>query len=403
MATARSGLGTVVGPVVAVAVLCAGVAGIRWIWLHQGSIWSALGESIDSAVTSSRSGSGTNGLDSGSSAGQPPFPPPSHADLAVQSAPGKSLEPKSASETGFVRFDTSELRQLEIPENASLRAFLESSPAWPQPSTAPVARRWTWSDDRNALLYNGACEAEYIDPDITPMSQSVTAPIDIDLIQRMEQHFGYRGSWLSRSWFTHDPSLVKAQRSLEARLRGALQQHGIELKDGMIGADHEEILRRSLPPLKPLAERIVREWKPFSNGPMHDQRIEAITSFVQRAIPYVAVGPLPDGKERGGLRLPGTTLLEGGDCDCKSLLLATLLRATHPRLPIILVSTFEASGEPHMLIGVGVPATGCAKTVSWQGVTYTYIESTDGFGVGNLTYTIERSRIYKVEEIPFIE
>jgi hypothetical protein len=390
-------MATVLGPMIAVVALIAALGGLVWLWRNQRSVWSSVGAQVESLREPPTRSGNPAVQDASSLSVQPQLAKPSTAPRFPKTAPdlAASLNILSAP------FDATELEQLAIPQNRSMRVFLESSQTWPEVAGLPVETHWTWMDDRNTLLYNEQCAAAHFDPTIAPMAQSVTAFADVELMQRMELHFGHLPEWISRSWFDHEPRFVQAARSLDARLLEALRRHGVLYKDGVIGPHREEILRRSVPLLRQLAEKIVLEWKPFSNGPMYDQEVEAITSFVQRAIPYRSVSPLPDGKERGGLRLPGTTLMVGGDCDSKSLLLATLLRAKNPTVPIILVDVYDDSGEPHTLIGIELPPLECSQTLPWQGRTYVYIESTSGFGIGSMPKPIARSQVYAVENVPF--
>jgi hypothetical protein len=313
---------------------------------------------------------------------------------------GSGSGERSAGAHGFTE---SELEQLSLSENRAMERFLRAEHAWPTSSGSHATRRWNWTDDRNALLYDGECEAEYIDPDIAPSRQRVTAKFDVDLVEQLESHFGYHPDWIRRSYYLHDDRLRAASRSIESRLTQALRAHGIELKEDVIGPHREEIIRLSVPLLRPLAVAIVDQWRDFSNGPMYDRRAEALTSFVQRAIPYELISQLPDGKDRGDLRLPGSTLLHGGDCDSKSLLLATLLRCVQPELPIIMIDMLDGSGVDHTILGAALPAHRCAETLDWNGVTYTLIESTNGFGIGTLPESVTHSQLTDVTIVPSVE
>ena len=88
--------------------------------------------------------------------------------------------------------------------------------------------------------------------------------------------------------------------------------------------------------------------------------MEALAGYVQAAVPYRTIkGPqddlVQDGNQRCGLRTPVATLMAGGDCDSKSLLLASLLRAVDPRIPVALVHCMSGD-TPHMILAVGCDA-----------------------------------------------
>ena len=365
------------------------VIGIGMLWVKQGDVWRAI------APTSE-----------GSDIASPPRSPLPNRSTVGQTAGSPSRDPKPVIVTLPTLSTTLtrvEQQQLAILENAGLRSFLQRTHAWPESRGATVREHWTWEDDRNALLYEGKCDAAYIDPNISPKVQRVEVLLDTELFERLEQHFGYRDEWLQRSWFTHEYQLVEASKAIEARLAEALRQRGIKLDGEMIGPDRDEIVRQSVPLLRPLAQAIVKAWRPIWNGPVHDQRYEALTSFVQRAIPYASVKPRGDGIERCELHLPSTTVLHGGDCDSKSILLATLLRAIEPRLPIVLIDIKDAEGDYHTLLGVALPQRTCAETHKWNGLSYTLIESTNGFGIGRLPDSDRTDRVTSIDVVPVVE
>lgn len=105
----------------------------------------------------------------------------------------------------------------------------------------------------------------------------------------------------------------------------------------------------------------------------HRGRIEFAAAFVQEAIPYI--------EEEGEYpRYPVETLVDGGDCEDKSILLAAILRAMGYRVALLF---FE--GNPgHMAVGVECP--NCWGTYYLKdGVRYFYLETTSpGWSIGEV-------------------
>lgn len=102
-------------------------------------------------------------------------------------------------------------------------------------------------------------------------------------------------------------------------------------------------------------------------------RIEFVAGLVQEAIPYVSEeGEYP--------KYPVETLIEGGDCEDKSILLASLLRAMGYRSALLLFR-----GNPgHMAVGVEC-SDGWGSYYLKDGVKYFYLESTNsGWKVGQI-------------------
>ncbi|KUK31612.1 MAG: Copper amine oxidase-like domain-containing protein [Thermoanaerobacterales bacterium 50_218] len=103
------------------------------------------------------------------------------------------------------------------------------------------------------------------------------------------------------------------------------------------------------------------------------ERIEFAAAFVQGAIPYVSEeGEYP--------RYPVETLVDGGDCEDKSILLAAILRAMGYRTALLVFD-----GDPgHMAVGVECPDC-WGSYYQKDGVKYFYLETTDfGWSIGKV-------------------
>lgn len=309
-------------------------------------------------------------------------------------------KPRSSAPQRPPRGEWSDAELTQLALNPEMRAFLERTHAWPADSASRSTRSFAWSDDRNALVYEG-CETRYIDPKTAPQRLRITVDLDVDRMQRMQAHFGYSDGVLGSSFYTHTEELRSARETLTRRTQLALLGHGVrwkpsrrESENGLIGPDPRELVGAFAELVRPLAEQLVRDCRPECKGPHCDLGVEALTSFVQRAIPYTSVPPDRDGVERGGLRTPGATLLYGGDCDSKSLLLATLIRSVRPEVGLLFIGV-NLDGEPHGMLGIAIDAPDCAKRIQHDGADFVLIESTSGFGIGYVSDDFRESEIYE--------
>lgn len=108
------------------------------------------------------------------------------------------------------------------------------------------------------------------------------------------------------------------------------------------------------------------------------ERIEFAAAFVQEAIPYISEeGEYP--------RYSVETLVDGGDCEDKSILLAAILRAMGYRTALLLFR-----GNPgHMAVGVECPDC-WGSYYQKDGVKYFYLETTKpGWSVGEIPLELQ--------------
>lgn len=278
-------------------------------------------------------------------------------------------------------------------QGARLSAFLALDHTLVLPRPRPEPYDWSWEDDSMQIAFDG-CKPVARDPLVPKAKLSVKAPIDFDTLGAIEEHFGF------------DPADVfelqnsigeETEYTLSSHLGpdvvAALAKRGVIVDENSIRPDYPWIVEQTSRHLKPLAQAIVGEWKrsmPAStpsasprpgNIIRSSDTIEALTSFVQRALPYQSIPNLPGQRERCGVRTPGPSLKLGSDCDSKALLLAALLRSLDSQIPIVLVS-LKVGERPHMLIGVGVGARECDSILDHRGKRYVLIEVTSALGVG---------------------
>ena len=276
---------------------------------------------------------------------------------------------------------------------AALLEFLKSDHAIVLPRPRPEMNSWSWEDDSVQLVFEG-CKPIARDPLVPKAKLSVNAPVDFDTLGAVEAHFGFD----PRSVFVLQTSAEgDTEYSLSTHLGddvvSALAKHGVLVDDSTIRADFVWLVAQTAPHLRPLAQAVIEEWARSMPAPKSsatprpgnivraDSAIEALTSFVQRAVPYESIPSKMGDFERCGVRTPGPTLKRGADCDSKALLLAAMIRSVNDRVPLVLVS-LTVAGRPHMLLGVGVPARDCDAILDYRGRRYVLIEVTSALGVG---------------------
>jgi len=169
---------------------------------------------------------------------------------------------------------------------------------------------------------------------------------------------------------TYMSAYRKAQRNLSRiqieylKLQQSYQTAAYrQMLDGYVPyvAENSELVRS-------LAEAIAEKAPRTPRG-----EIEFAACFVQEAIPYRS--------EKGEYpRYPVETLVDGGDCEDKSVLLAAVLRAMGYRTALLLFN----DNPGHM--AVGVECAGCPGSYYQKdGVNYFYLESTHpGWSVGEI-------------------
>jgi hypothetical protein len=271
--------------------------------------------------------------------------------------------------------------------------FLDISHALVIPPPAPEMREWTWDDDSTQILFDG-CKPIARDPLVPKARLSVKAPVDFGALAAVEDHFGFQPDDI----FALQASIgEEVEYTLPSRLGddvvAALTLHGIEVTDTLIRPDYAWIVAQTAAHLRSLAEAIVAEWRASMPAPAAGDTakpgnivrlkdtVEALTSFVQRAVPYESIATTPGARERCGVRTPGPALNQGADCDSKALLLAALIRSIDATTPIVLIS-LQVGGRPHMIIGVGIEGRPCDAILDYRGRRYVLIEVTSALGVG---------------------
>ena len=274
-----------------------------------------------------------------------------------------------------------------------LAGFLDMDHTLILPRPRPEMHEWSWEDDSTQIVFDG-CKAVARDPLVPRIKLTVRAPVDHDTLGAVEEHFGFDPADVFdvQNAIGEDVDYTLANH-LGPDVVAALAKRGILVDDDSIRPDYPWIVEHTARHLKPLAEAVIEEWKrtmPPSkatdtprpgNIVRSTSTLEALTSFVQRALPYQSIPTIRGERERCGVRTPGPSLKLGSDCDSKALLLAALLRSVDAQIPIVLVS-LTVGDRPHMLIGVGAPPRSCDAILDHRGRRYVLVEVTSALGVG---------------------
>lgn len=254
-------------------------------------------------------------------------------------------------------------RSLGLPANAGFRAWLEASHSLRLPA----------SSVKSVSL------SEWRLPDGSIANADLR--VDVAAGSAIERHFGIPDSAFPSAFLGGD----EVRLALEELTRPLARMHGVTFDDRTISIDHPWIVDVSIPVVRPVARSLLAAAAPAAGS---RQALEVLASFVQTAVPYRRLlsgdGAVDsDGHRRLGLRTPVETLLDGGDCDSKSLLLAALIRSIDPGIPVALVSCM-GDDVPHMMIAVGCESREGDAEVSVDGIAHVIVETTAAFPVGRL-------------------
>ena len=262
----------------------------------------------------------------------------------------------------------------------------------PSPELKPLNFH-KWSDNSNCVKDRFGDSPESI-PGTQPNNYTLpdATRVDYALAIQIEKHFGYPNQ------LAHSTSVFSTETLalLQKADRFAHSMHGWALSNSNLYIDNSWVIRVSAPALKNIALSILRTYHPKkeSSGEKLNPReiVEGLTSYVQNAIPYRLISDLPDDKYRGEYRTPLLTLIQGGDCDSKSMLLAALIRSVYPTLPIALVHI--ECGEPHAILGVsGISTDSDVSCTEIKGTQHVLIESTSDWDIGHLSPDCEMDTI----------
>lgn len=245
----------------------------------------------------------------------------------------------------------------------------------------------TWTDHSNCIEKRLGSTVFYKEGE-KPKQFTISAQLNVSAAKSIELHFGIPQDLFTAPILSSDKFL-----DFERLRKQSAIMHGIYLGDSHYSIYCLWHLLACVKDLKPISESIVSAYtgKPHKNANEREV-INALTSYVQNAIPYRRIGDLSDGKERWGYRTPLMTILKGGDCDSKSMLLICMVRSLLPKIKIAFI--YIDMDGPHAMLGVMIDKLGEEKTTVINGETYVLIESTAPDGdIGNISDKCDRSSI----------
>lgn len=288
---------------------------------------------------------------------------------------------------------------LAIEGNESFRAWLEKPcERLAIPRAANVALTLEWGDDHDSIdVVNGV----RYQSDRPVAKFRINRQIDGALAEAIERQFGRPSGYMPPAsvYFAHDNSRALLHAAQATKMAEIEQAHGFADGGSTLKVDYQFLVHHSMNECQKVAEGVVRAvcQIPVLRATPRE-RVEAITSFVQNAIPYTPnvedeqIARFQDGTNRFGIRPPLSTLIRGGDCDSKSLLLLTMIRALDPNVPLAIIHVNESdfprdpsSDANHVIAGVAIAPKPGERTLRQGNVTYVLIESTHDWDVGRLS------------------
>lgn len=319
------------------------------------------------------------------------------------------------------------------PRNAAFDDWVARARMFEAPPRHLVRYGWRWEDHSSRIVrFEG--DRAVVDRNRAPTTYEIEVPIDVSLAEELEAHFGFPRHALA-FWYRSPEELLERldaqQYALEAcgmrfvpadgstgelnmprtgagtRERGGAD--GPDRRTGSIGPDYQYLLDHSREGLRPVAQEILRKAKAAGARDLRSQ-LAALASFVQH-IPYEIPPKLADGKERAGLRTPMATLIWGGDCDSKSLLLAGLVRSVNLCDATLVHVDNVPDGAPrpagaraddavgHMIAGFGVPARPEDFTIDQGRQRFVLVETTSDWRIGRISAKVARSVISRTDSL----
>ncbi len=240
----------------------------------------------------------------------------------------------------------------------------------------------------------------------------IVASIDAAYAEALDRQFGtppYRTA--PKTWhYDGDRSGAVVSEALNRKHASIMSAHGLREIDRTIGPDYDWIVARSIDACRPIAEAIVVAvtGRPPAEVPARD-RVDALASYVQNAVPYrtdseeVRRRIHGDSRERFGVMTPLMALLHGGDCDSKALLLATLIRSLDREvsLAVLKVPSMPNDGTmpvDHAVLGVGIAPKAGERTLKSPSGELVLVETTSDWGIGELPKDLDLSRL-EIDEV----
>jgi hypothetical protein len=235
--------------------------------------------------------------------------------------------------------------------------------------------------DRNQ---GGRCDSKEDQDHYQTSCRPLKIDLDLDLnaVDQEISAFGLPRSWQRYSYRSADELRKKEQRLTErAASVGFINTN--QPPPGTLEIDYAWMVEQSISDTRPVVEEILEYAKNQGRNDLYEL-IELLTSFVQDGVFYQIpemnrTGPSGETILIGGVQMPMETLSLGwGDCDTKSVLLASMLANAGN------VGTIMVVGNGHAFLGFrGIPRRG-QRYVEVNGVNYILVETTTPWRIGDI-------------------
>lgn len=274
---------------------------------------------------------------------------------------------------------------LAIPANEPWRRWAER----PHELRLPTARmeivpfrEWT---DPSACVDHWEGDRRVLRRGCTPPQLQVRCSVDSAAAEAIQRHYGIPSAAV---WAT---SRSGSRAAIDRYIAESAKSHGVEVGDRgdryVWRYDPTWLVRVSAPLVRDFSDAVVRVATGRRAAAVGDRElVEVLAGYVQAAVPYRKIDDERAGHYQGGLRTPLMTLLRGGDCDSKCLLLATLIRSQRPGIPIEIIGVrggADSDRNDHAVLAVGIdPRDSEWKRNMTCGRRGVLIETTGAWGVG---------------------
>jgi hypothetical protein len=252
-----------------------------------------------------------------------------------------------------------------------------------KPQTSSADRlSFAWQDINTRKTLGREGDTFTVDPSVKPTTLHLAVDIDRDRLAAVIDSFGYTESMMRYSYRSEQEREEK-----QAELARELESRGFALEgeDG-IRVDYSWVVDHSREDMRPVAEGLLtaarqaayESSRAFTGG---------VTSFVQslqyRQPPELRTNTRGERIHTGGVTMPLETLANrAGDCDTKSLLLASILANIRGAGILFL------EGSDHVFVGLRMPPRQGDSYVRVQGLEYVLVEVTTPWPLGSVSQDV---------------
>lgn len=237
---------------------------------------------------------------------------------------------------------------------------------------------FSWQDVNTRKVVDREGDTFTIDPSVKPTVLHLEVPIDRWRLAAVIDSFGYPDAMLGFEYRSE-----AERRAKRAELEQQLGSRGFELVgEDRIRVDYSWVVASSRQDMRPVAEGLATATR--KAGYTSSRELSGgVTSFVQsleyRQPPEVRTNGRGEKVNTGGVTMPLETLAtRAGDCDTKSLLLASILENVRGAGVLLL------EGSDHVFVGLRMAPQQQDHFVRVQGIEYVLVEVTTPWPIGSI-------------------